>query len=97
MFLLSYKDSYYFYCEDKKVFAKTEKGVFKLKQRLYELEGLVEGRGFIKLSASTIGAIDKIDHFELSFKGSLCVVFKNKDHLFASRRYTSNLKRELGL
>ena len=60
VFLLNYKDIYYFYCEEKKVFAKTEEGVFKVKQRLYELEILVKGRGFVKLSSSSLELLKKL-------------------------------------
>lgn len=97
VFLLDTKDIYYFYCEDKKVFCKTQKGVFKMKERLYALEAQMAHKGFVKLSAAILANVKMIDHFELNFKGSLRVIFKNGEDAFASRRYVSKIKEELGL
>lgn len=84
-----------FICEDKKVYALTERGKFKMKLRLYQLEDKLP-QNFVKLNQSCIGNISKIKKFAASFGGSLSVEFKNGYTDYVSRRQLKYVKERFG-
>ena len=97
IFLLDTDEIYCFYSENKKVFAKTDKNVLWVKQKLYELEEKFKGTSFVRVSNSCIVNIDKIKNLELSYSGIIQINFKNNDKEFVSRRYVSKIKKYLGI
>jgi DNA-binding LytR/AlgR family response regulator len=86
-----------FYCEGQNVYAKTEMEVFTIKTRLFEIEELLKGSNFFRISNSAVANINQICNLELSFNGTMCVRFKNGSVEYASRRYVAKLKNHLGL
>ena len=85
-----------FITENNKVYALTEKGKYRLKSRLYQLEENLN-QNFVKINQSCIANIKSIDKFKASVGGSLTVVFKNGYVDFVSRRNLKNVKERLGL
>ncbi|HEX2938615.1 MAG TPA: LytTR family DNA-binding domain-containing protein [Ruminiclostridium sp.] len=84
-------------CKGQNVAARTEKGEFILKQRIYELEEMLYSKGFLRISSSAIINIDKISNFEMSFNGTMQVQFRDGSYEYASRRYVSKVKKYLGI
>jgi len=85
------------YANGGKVFAVTDKGEYILRFRLYELEERLNPRQFVRISNSEIINLKKVDNFDLSFTGTICVKMSNGTATYVSRRYVSKIKRILGI
>ncbi len=85
------------YANAGKVFAVTGKGEYTLRLRLYELEERLESGQFVRISNSEIINLKKVDHFDLSFTGTICVKLSNGTTTYVSRRYVSKIKKILGI
>ena len=85
-----------FITEENKVYALTEKGKYRLKTRLYQIEQNLNDN-FVKINQSCIANIKKIDKFKASVGGALTVIFKNGYEDYVSRRNLKNVKERLGL
>lgn len=85
------------YANSGKVFAVTGKGEYLLRQRLNEVETRLPSDRFIRISNSEIINLKKVDHFDLSFTGTICVKLSNGITTYVSRRYVPKLKKVLGI
>lgn len=85
------------YARDGAVYAQTEKGSYRLRQRLYELEDRLNSKDFIRISSSEILALQAVTSFDLSLSGTICVELINGQKSYVSRRYVGTLKKRLGL
>ena len=90
-------DIYRIYAEQQKVLAVTEKGVFQIRMRLYQLEEKLAGRKFVRISNSEIINLRKTAKFDLSIAGTIQVRLKNGQSTYVSRRYVSKIKEILGI
>ncbi len=81
---------------DKKVFVKTENGIFTIKQALYEIENILP-KEFVRISGSEIINIKMVKDFDLNIAGSIFVNFKNGDRTNVSRRFISAIKEKIGV
>lgn len=97
IFLIENEEIYCFFSENQKIYAKTDKGDLWVKQKLYELEEMFEGSPFVRISNSCIVNINKIKNLEISYSGTIEIVFKNGDKEFVSRRYVPKIKKYLGI
>ncbi|MBQ5545013.1 MAG: LytTR family transcriptional regulator DNA-binding domain-containing protein, partial [Clostridia bacterium] len=88
---------YRIYAEQQKVLAVTEKGVFQIRMRLYQLEEKLAGRKFVRISNSEIINLKKTAKFDLSIAGTIQVRLKNGQSTYVSRRYVSKIKEILGI
>ncbi len=85
------------YASSGKVFAVTPKGEYALRLRLYEIEERLPHHQFIRISNSEIINLKKVNSFDLSFTGTICVKLTNGATTYVSRRYVSKLKKILGI
>lgn len=81
------------YSSEKKVFAKTEKGEYVLKNRLYELEDMLDKTMFVRISNSEIINLKNVINLELSFNGIVCINLKTGIKTYTSRRYVNKIKK----
>ncbi|WP_050180352.1 LytTR family DNA-binding domain-containing protein [Domibacillus robiginosus] len=88
---------HYFHTEEESVIAVTAEGSFKLKEKLYELERMLPGSRFVRLSKSVIANLHELSRFEASFNGTLCVYFKSGAKEYVSRHYVSQIKEALNV
>ena len=70
-----------------KVFAQTSRGEYTLRLRLYELEQKLDSHVFVRISNSEIINLKKVEGFDLSFTGTICVMLSNGASTYVSRRY----------
>lgn len=91
IFLLKSKDVLYFYSDEKNNFAKTREGVYKIKERLYELEENLDDKNFIRISNSCIINIDKTKCFDVSQIGSLIAKMEDDTKQEVSKRKIKNV------
>ncbi|EPY09129.1 histidine kinase [Paenibacillus sp. E194] len=90
-------DVYYFESVDNKVFMYCKDKVFEAKQKLYELEQIVEGKKFFRASKSSILNIAKISYIKPSISGRFEARMDNGETVMVSRQYVPILKSMLGL
>lgn len=80
-----------------KVYAVTDSDEYVVRRRLYELEELLKGKPFARISNSEIINLRKVKNFDLSFSGTICVMMNNGTSTYVSRRYVSRIKEVLGI
>ena len=83
--------------QDGKIYAIDTKGKqYRLKQRLYELEGLLPA-SFIRINKSAIANENHIQKFAANFSGAVDVVFQGGYREYVSRRCFALIKRRYGI
>ena len=85
------------YSENKKVFLRTEKETYQLKQRLYEIESILPGNDFIRISNSEIINLNKVKSINTRILGSIVITFYSGYKTYSSRRYIAKIKEVLGV
>ena len=85
------------YAGAEKVYAVTEKGEYVLRLRLYEAEQRLNPHQFVRISNSEIINLKKIDYFDLSFTGTICVKLRGGTVTYISRRCVPKVKEILGI
>lgn len=95
--ILKPDDVHYFHTENDHVIAVTATDSFILKEKLYELEAILNSNKFIRLSKSVIANLHELSRFEASFNGTLCVYFKSGKKEYVSRTYVPLIKEALKL
>ncbi len=90
-------DVYYFESVDQKVFAYCRQEVYEIKSRLYELEGMLSPRDFLRATKSTILNLNHIRQLSPAFNGRFEALLKNGEKMIISRQYVADLKKKLGL
>ncbi len=93
--LLDPSDIDYIYAEKRKIFAALEDRNVELKMKLYEVEDMLMPHHFLRFSKSVIGNLNRIQRFELSFNGNLCVYFHSGNKEYISRSQVSKVKERL--
>ena len=86
-----------FFAEDKGVFCQTGKGVFTVRQRLYELEEELKGTRFVRVSNSEIVNLDRVTALDLTLTGTIKMTLEGGTVCWVSRRYVKKIKQALGL
>lgn len=97
VFLLRPEDILRFYAEDKGVRAQTEAGAYTVRERLYELEELLDPRTFVRISHSEIINLHKITGLDLKLSGTIKMTLTGGTACYVSRRYVKKIKQALGL
>lgn len=85
------------YANSGKVYAVTDKGEYTVRLRLYELEERLDKNQFVRISNSEIINLKKVENFDLSFTGTICVKLSNGITTYVSRRNVSKIKQILGV
>lgn len=93
--LLSPEDVDCFFAQQRKVYALRNQEAIEIHRKLYELEELLEHRGFIRLSKSALGNLHRMTRFDVGFNGNMCVYFRSGSKEYVSRRYVPVLKNKL--
>ena len=85
----------YIYSENQCNFCKTEKGTFKISERLYDLESKLPRDKFIRISNSAIINIKYVDCFDVGMVGTILVKFIDKSTEYVSRRRVKDVMKFL--
>ncbi|MFI3326327.1 MAG: LytTR family DNA-binding domain-containing protein [Clostridia bacterium] len=93
--LISFDEIINIYASSAKVFAVTSTNKFILKMKLYEIEKQFAGSNFIRISYSEIINMNKVQNFDLSKTGTICVKMTNGESLYVSRRNVQKIKKYL--
>ncbi len=94
---LPLKDIYYLESVDNRVYAYTDKEVYEVHKKLYELEQEYGHTDFMRISKSVIVNLAKIAYVKPIFNGRFETKLKNDEKLIISRQYVTELKKRLAL
>lgn len=97
IFQVKPEEIYYFEAVDNRVFACMEKEVYDTRNKLYELEALLQNTDFFRASKSTIINLARVKNICPAFNGRFEVCMENGERLMVSRQYVPDLKKKLGL
>ena len=92
---VSVSEIYYFETVDNRTFLYTEKDVFELSMRLYELEEIMDGRDFFRISRTQILNINHAARFKPEINRTLTATMENGEKINISRKYSAEIKRIL--
>ena len=96
-FLLQQSEFLRFYTEGKGVCAQTEKKIYTVRLRLYELEEKLDPLRFVRISNSEIVNLDRVTAIDLSYTGTIRITLDNTVTSYVSRRYVKKIKEVLSL
>lgn len=85
----------YIYSENQSNFCKTEKGSFKISEKLYDLENKLPRDKFIRISNSAIINIKYVDCFDVGVVGTILVKFIDESTEYVSRRRVKDVMKFL--
>ena len=95
IFLLKIKDIIYFFSDEKYNYAKTQEGIFKVKDKMYELEDKYSRNRFIRISSAYIINLNKTKSFDVSQIGSIVAKMEDGKKLLVSKRRIREVKEFL--
>ena len=97
VYFIPFEDIESIYSENKKVFLRTEKDTFLLKQRLYEIESILPGYDFLRISNSEIVNFKKVKNMNFKLSGTILINFNSGNYSYVSRRYIRKIKEYLDM
>jgi DNA-binding LytR/AlgR family response regulator len=77
--------------------ARTKGGTVRVKHRIYELEALLAGTPFIRISNAEIVNFKHVRSFELSIAGTIGLHLSDGSYSYVSRRNVRAIKAYLGI
>lgn len=96
-YIIKCNDIVRIFSQNKNVYLMTESKQYRLKERLYEMENILDKDRFVRISNSEIVNVKKIERMDTSFTGTIKMYLKGDMETFVSRRYVSRIKSALGL
>lgn len=91
---LAAEDLYYFESVDNKSFLYDEKEVYESDLKLYELEQLVDGTHFIRISKNLIVNTTHIESVRALFNGKFEATLTNGEKVIVNRHYVKTFKEK---
>lgn len=88
-------DVYYVEAVDNTVFIYGHKEVYETKQKLYELEGILREKYFLRVSKSLILNLMKVKSIRPALNGRYSAILQSGEEIIISRKYVSDLKKAL--
>jgi len=86
-----------FFADGKTVSAQTQQDIFTVRERLYELEELLDPHKFVRISHSEIVNLSHITALDLSLSGTIRMTLTGEVSCFVSRRSLKKIKQALNL
>lgn len=97
LYFVNTYDVLYFESVDNHIFLYTEEHVLETKQRLYELELILSGKDFIRISKSQIVNINKIRALKPEINRTILATMCNGEQLSISRKYVKSFRNLLSI
>ena len=88
-------DVYYVEAVDNTVFIYGQTQVYKARQKLYELEGILREKYFLRVSKSLILNLMKIKCIKPALNGRYSAILQSGEEIVISRKYVPDLKKAL--
>ena len=97
VYFLAQKDIESIYSEDGKIYVRCNEELYITKERLYELETILDKAIFTRISNSEIANFDKVKNIDFKIVGTMILNFKSGRKSYVSRRYIPKIKEFLNL
>ena len=88
-------DVLYIESVDDRTFIYTQSQVYESRQRIYELEEVLEHSHFIRISKSSIVNLLKIQSIRPALNGRFSALLCNNEEVIISRKYVADFKKAL--
>lgn len=88
-------DVYYVEAVDNAVFIYGHQKVYETRQKLYELEGILREKYFLRVSKSLILNLMKVKCIKPALNGRYSAILQSDEEIIISRKYVPDLKRAL--
>lgn len=95
--LLSPEHILRFFADGKSVCVQTQDGTYSVRQRLYELEALLDPHRFVRISHSEIVNLAHVCALDLKLSGTIRMTLTGDVTCFVSRRSLKKIKQALNL
>ena len=83
-----------FYSEVKNTYCRTIEGIFRIKERLYEIEEVL-GKDFIRISNSCIINMNYVKAFDSNYVGTIEIIMQDKTKEYVPRRRVKEILKKL--
>lgn len=97
MHKLGVEHIYYFEALDKRVYAVTKGGKYEVDRRLFELEKMFEGRGFMRGSKSVVLNTEKVTGVKAEEDRTCMAFFSAQVSVRVSRSYAREFRKKMGM
>jgi len=88
-------DIFYIEAVEGRVFIYTKEKVYETKHKIYELEGLLKDKSFLRISKSMLLNLMKVKSITPALNGRFTALLHSKEQVIISRKYVPELKRAL--
>ena len=88
------EDIYYFDSVDNKTFLYVEKDVYRCDKKLYELESLLTGTSFVRISKNCIVNTAVVTSVRAQLSGRLEATLKNNEKVRVSKHYIKDFREK---
>jgi DNA-binding LytR/AlgR family response regulator len=88
---------YYIEAVENKTFLYGTDKVYESRQKLYELEEILQNSDFLRVSKSLIVNLSKIKSLYPALSGRFEALLDNDERVVISRQYVNDLKKRLGI
>ena len=95
MYILNQNEIEKIYTENGKVFVRCNNEIYIIKNRLYELEKILNPKIFSRISNSEIVNFNMVKNIDFKIIGTLILNFKDGNKSYVSRRYIPKIKKFL--
>lgn len=95
MYILNQDEIETIYSENGKNYVRCNEEIYNIKNRLYELEMILDKKAFIRISNSEIINFNKVKNIDFKIIGTIILNFKSGNKAYASRRYIPKIKKFL--
>ncbi len=95
--IINYDDFYLIESFAHDIIVHTSFGEYKIKERLFEVEGIFENRDIIRINKSQIIPKEKIMKIIPQYNSKLKILLKNKITVYVSRMYLMSFRKKIGM
>ena len=88
-------DVYYVEAVDNTVFIYGQQKVYEARQKLYELEGILREKYFLRVSKALILNLMKVKSIKPALNGRYSAILQSGEEIIISRKYVPELKKAL--
>ena len=92
-YIFDLKDVIYFEADRNKIMARIGEAVYEVSGRLYELEGALGAKGFVRVSKGVLVNVNHIVSVEAEFSGNYTANMKCGGHIVISRKYVKAFRK----
>lgn len=95
--LINYKDIIYVESFGHEIILHTVQKEYLIKEKLYEVEGMLEGKGFIRVNKSCVINKSQIQEIQPTFKSKFILLMNDQQKIDVTRSYYQRFKERIGL